>query len=230
MKKEKICMIILIFLALIPINAGATTITFTTPVGATESGGNPVSSLATFITGAGTIDITLTNTLSNPRTVAQNLSDLGFMLSTGQTSGTLTSSQGLERSIASNGTYSDGSIVSTGWALESITSPFSGLRLHVLGTLIGPEHTIIGSPDGDNEYDDANRSIAGNGPHNPFLAGPVTFSLSIPGVTENSTITGVFFSYGTEEGNNVRVPEPAALLLLGTGLVGLWGARKKSKK
>ncbi len=229
MKKEKIFMIIFISLALIPINANATTITFSTPLGATESGGNPVSSLATFVTGAGTIDITLANTLNDPTAIAQNLSDLAFLLSTGQTAGTLTSSSGLERNVASNGTYTDGSLVSTGWALETITLPFSGLRLHVLGTLIGPAHTIIGGPAADNTYDSANSSIAGNDPHNPFLVGPVTFLLSVPGVTENTTVTGVFFSYGTTEGNNVRVPEPTGLLLLGVGLVAFWGARRKLK-
>ncbi len=198
--------------------AGATTITYSTPTGSTL-GGLPVSATATFTTGTDSLEITLTNLQTNPTSVIQNLSDLAFILSSGQTSGTLTSSSGLERDVAANGTFTDGSVVSTGWELETSGS---GLRLHVLGTAIGPAHTIIGGPDGSNVYSNGNGSITGNGPHNPFLAGTVTFDLTILGLTADSTVTGVTFSFGTTEGNNVpgdcgdcipRVPEPDSATL-----------------
>jgi hypothetical protein len=174
-----------------------------------------VSASATFVTSADSLTITLTNLQDNPTSIIQNLSDLSFVLSGGQTSGSLTSSSGLERNVALDGTFTDGATVATGWELETSGS---GLRLHVLDTAIGPAHTLIGGPDGSNVYSNANGSIAGNDPHNPFLAGTVTFDLAVLGLTGDSTITSAIFSFGTAEGNNVpgtcidctpRVPEPS---------------------
>ena len=212
--------------------AGAGSITFDTAAGSTV-GGLPVSATATFVTGADSLTISLTNLQDNPTGVAQNLSDLSFVLSGGETSGSLTSSSGLERTVAADGTFTDGALVSTGWALETFGS---GLRLHVLGTAIGPAHTIIGGPDGSNVYSNGNGSITGNGPHNPFLAGTVTFDLTVLGLTEDSTVTSVSFSFGTTEGNDVpggcidctpRVPEPSAgtLFLISGVLVAIATAR-----
>jgi hypothetical protein len=179
--------------------AQASTVTFSTPSPATV-GGQPVSASATFVTSVNNIMISLVNNQANPTSVVQNLSDLGFSLSTGQTSGSLSSSSGMERTIAGNGTFSDGSTVSTGWQLDNMGAPF---RLHLLGTPQAPSHTIIGPPDNSNLYSNAKGSIAGNGPHNPFLAGVVTFDLNVPGVDANTTIRSAFFSFGTTEGNNV---------------------------
>lgn len=197
--------------------AEASISTYVTPSGAT-TGGGPVSATATFTTSTDDIKITLTNLQNNPTDVAQALSDLSFTLNTGQTTGTLTSSSGQERTVNGNGTFSNGPTGSTGWALDA-----TSLHLNVLGTAIGPAHLLIGGPDASNVYSNANGSIAGNGPHNPFLTGTISFDITVVGVTAASLVNSATFSFGTTPGINVigipRVPEPATALLLGSGLV-----------
>ena len=218
--------------ALLTSSASANVITVSTATGAMESGGNAVNASAVFTTSADMLTITLSDLLNNPLTVAQGLSDVSFSLTTGQTAGTLSSSSGLERTIASNGTFTDGSSVSTGWAL---TSSSSGLfELSVLGTKTAPSHVIIGGPDSGGVYSLANNSIAGNKPHNAFLADSASFTLSIPGVTSSSGISDVSFSFGTTAGNNVigtpnvSVPDGGTTaLLLGAAFAGLGLVRRR---
>ncbi len=219
------------------LTVNAETITYVTPAGSTTAGG-AVDASATFVTGAGTLSITLKDLLVDPTNVAQLISDLDFTLSNGATSGTLASSSGQEITVNSNGTFTLGSTVDTGWLLNSIVG---GLELNVLGTPTGPSHLIIGPPGAGGTYDNANGSIAGNPPHNPFLNQSATFTLDIAGVTDSTIITGATFSFGTVAGqNNVpgtpggppsRVPEPATYVLLasGLGLVALMQKFRKSK-
>jgi hypothetical protein len=219
----------------VAMHVNAATDTFMTPTGSTTSGG-PVDATAVFVTGPGTITVTLNNLFANPKDVAQALSDLDFTLSNGATSGTLGSSSGTEVTVNGDGTVSPGSTVSTGWVLSGSTS---GLLLDVLSGPghAGPAHLIIGPPATGGTYMAANGSIAGNKPHNPFLNQTATFMVDVSSVTAATTITGATFSFGTTPGaNNVTgtpgtsVPEPASLGLLGLGLAGLGLARRRGRK
>jgi len=214
--------------------ARADTVTFVTPSGSTTSGG-AVDASATFTTGAGVINITLTNLQGNPKDVAQAISDLDFVLSSGATIGTLVSSSGQEVTV--NGEVKNkgkvvtpagelvlGSTGSTGWGLNDNVK--GGLQLDALG-YVGPANLLLGPPDGP-LYSNANSSIAGNHPHNPFLNQTATFTVDVKGVTASTSITGATFSFGTTAGikvagKAVQVAEPSIVLILGFDCLGLAG-------
>src|SRR4051794_1110157 len=206
----------------------AALITVTTLIGAT-TGGQPVSAKATFTTSANQVTVLLENFTANPTSVVQNLSGFQFALSSGQNTGTLGSSSGIERNIAGDGSFADGGAAPTGWSLG--TSGTS-LKLNLLGTPIAPDHTIIGPPDGSNLYSNANGSIV-NGTHSPFLGLSASFTLNVPGVTAQSTVTSAIFQFNTSAGNNVggtttnQFPEPTALALTGLTACGALIRRKR---
>src|SRR5436190_11968002 len=210
--------------------AYADSFTFSTPAGAT-AGGQPVNATANFVTGTGLFELVITNNQANPTSIIQAISDLSFNLSN-VTSGTLSTNFGFERNIAADGTFTIGNLVATGWALSNVGSTF---HLNVLGTPTAPAHLIIGGPDNSGVYSNANGSIAGNGPHNPFFGEDAVFDITDPGITADTQVSNVVFSFGTTAGNNVpagnNIPDSGATVaLLGLALMGLAAARAKFRK
>jgi hypothetical protein len=209
---------------IVPAHAGS--IEYITPGGST-TGGQPVDASAFFTTSAGSLSIILTNLEANPTSVVQCLSDLQFTLGNGGslTGASLSSSAGQEITVNSNGTFTLGSTVATGWV--QTLSGTSGV-LDVLGAGgAGPTHLIIGPPGAMSTYSNANGSIAGNKPHNPFLDQSATFTITGASITADTTITSATFSFGTTEGANlvpgVAVPEPGSLALCATGTTSIFG-------
>jgi len=213
--------------------AQAGDVTYITPSGSSVSGG-PVDATAMFSISNGMIDVTLSNLQVNPTDAGQLLSDLSFTLGNGGSlsGASLSSSLGTEVTVNSGGSSTLGPSVSSGWGFS--TSGTTTATLDVLGTPTGPSHLIIGPP-GTTGYSNANGSIAGNKPHNPFLNGSATFVITGPDITSSTTITSATFSFGTTSGINVvgtprAVPEPSAQFLLGLGIVGLMGLATASRK
>ena len=192
---------------------------------------------ASFAWSAGSVTITVTALNADPASVGNVLSGLSFNTTDGSVGTSLTSSSGLERTIASDGTFTNGGSVSTGWGFGNLSGtnelcvvcPASGVNSPAPSAT--PSHLIIGSAGADNVYQ-SNSSIAGNGPHNPFLRGGdgsvVTFTIA-GNFTADTRVTTFQFTYGTTfSGTPPSTPEPASLLLLGAGLTGLgiWRSRK----
>jgi hypothetical protein len=208
--------------------------TFVTPTGS-MTGGQPVDATATFTTGLNTVTITLKNLESNPKSDIENINGLVFTFSKAPTSVSLTSSSGVQRTVASDLTYSDVSASPTIWKVSLSTPPPSPpkVTLTTIGNAHAPE-TVIGGPAGDNKYDAANGSIAGSN-HNPFLAGTVTFTLNVQGIDATTSISSVVFAYGTADTtSNVivghAVPEPSSLALAGLGGVACLAIRRRRSR
>lgn len=202
---------------------------FMTPPGS-STGGGPVNAMVSFAAGAGTLTVTLVDLQANPTSVAQLLSDLEFTVSLlGTTS--LSSSSANFVTVNSNGSTSSAGSGSTGWVLNSLGG--SNYTLCDVGCVgaAGPKHLIIGP----GPYTNANGSIAGNGPHNPFIDQTATFTISNSNITQNTTVSNIMFSFGTTAGIFVNgdpgtIPEPATTGFVGLGtLLSLLGVRAKRK-
>lgn len=211
----------------VPILASASQI-FTTPPGASVSDGS-VSAMAMFsLVNTNQLQITLTDTLANPTSAGQLLSDLQFSLS-GVSNLSLSSMSGPEVSITGGGTAASAGTATSGWVEGAFGSGdmLCVICANTLPQSAAPTELIIGP----GPYTNANGSIAGNPAHNPFIADSATFILSGTGITSSTTVSNVVFSFGTQFGSNVtgiasggggtigggQVPEPTSLLLVAVG-------------
>jgi hypothetical protein len=191
---------------------------------------------AVVTTGTNSISITLTDLYVNPLDIGQNLSAFYFTTSVAPSTDSISTSSATAINIASGGAYTGAGTVAPGWALTLL----SGVtKLDDLGAGgAGPAHTIVGAPDGSNVYSNANSSIAHTGdPHDPFLQETATWTLTETGITSATTISDVFFQFGTTDGTNdvpgtlVATPEPEAawmFLVAGASLILLLPSQSRS--
>lgn len=182
----------------------------------------------------GTLQITLKDLLANPTSAGQLVSDLiimGLTAKPGQTP-TLTASSG---STVTAANPNPSGPVSTGWGFGAING---GWELCIIcpGSITPPGQTappsmlIIGPPDQQGQYSNANASIDG---HGPSLFEEASFTITGVGNVldpNNSPFGDVFISFGTEGTEKLAtltppggttteaVPEPSAWILVGAGI------------
>jgi len=183
---------------------------WTTPDGATV-GGLPVDASANIVNNFGTTyTVTLTNLEANPTSVAQNLSGLSINFQNTVVP-IAPFYQGDGVSVAADGTatYNPGAVYGE---YLNVTSPWSMTNNNKFTAAIvstsGAAYSLIGPPGPDGTYSDANGSIAGNGPHNPFLSS-LTWSFELIPITgDTGPITGVSFSFLGSNGSIAGIDPP----------------------
>jgi hypothetical protein len=223
--------------------AHAATVTFQTPGGAT-AGGEAVSAAATITTGAGTVSVTLSNTLPNIHDAGQLLSDIFFTLSGTTSNPTYPGGVAQTQNSVDLGSGNPGAL-GTFTAAWNASESGGVLTLEGLGPgsissatcNAGPACLIIGPPTSSTAttatYSNANSSIVGNGPHNPLIFETATFVLDVTGVTAATQVSNVNFSFSTTAGVDVagqQVPLPASIPLFGSGLAMIgWLTRRRKR-
>jgi hypothetical protein len=102
-----------------------------------------------------------------------------------------------------------------------------------------PDELILGVPTGNAPngvvYGNANSSIANSGPHQPFVVQSASFSVTLGiNLPAGFEIRNVQMYFGTNADTLVtETPEPASMILLGTGLVVIAAGircRRKTKR
>lgn len=224
-KGMQVMLVAVAVLAMVGI-AHADTVTFT---GIGTTSGGSVSAKAVVTTSGSTITVTLTNLTGTISDIAQELSDFTFSLNSTPSGASFTGTATAAGKVDCTGLTFPTPCVFTNTAQTS-TSAFgwgvtlngSTLTLSAGAGALKPNNVvnknIVAGPSSNGD--------TSNSEHNPNLLGPVTFTITLTGVTGTPTINtnGASFSFGTGPETVAAihvVPEPGTLALFGSGLLSI---------
>jgi hypothetical protein len=208
----------------------AHTYTFETLSGATDTAGESVVGMVSFTTFSDEnyVAITITDLSSPLKSVGQAITGVQFTTVTNafSHSSTVTVASGQEYSIS--GTGAKTVAVDKPWYLSLPSSSMVDLSVFGHGN---PRNSVLPAL---SSYAGAGGSIDGNGPHNPFYVGSVTFDVST-GSQDPADLyfrnVQINFGTGTDLLVTQLIPEPEtyALMLLGLGVLGFAARRRKRR-
>jgi hypothetical protein len=205
--------------------------------GGTLSNGT-LSGSYSYLTGDGTLSISLTNNIMNPADLSQLLSDVSFSLTSGSLgSGSITGTGNLVDCIDGQLNCTQSSKPASPWVYGTNTAgvgsgAFLLTALQGIGNNTGGSLIIGTTSDGYCQHQGGSTGFKcpdgiGNTNFQPYFQPTATFTFSgLTNVTSATQLTNVALSFGTSA--ETVVPIPAAVWLFGSGLVGLIGiARRK---
>lgn len=208
-----------------------------------SSSDGPLSGSATFTTTNGVLSVTLTDTLlaSAFKSSGQAVSDISFTVSNNVTSVGSTSASGqfadvdgsgnvtyVAQDNTSNNTF-NGLTTPTRW-ISNGTLTGTNLALDALGNG-QPSAMIAPTISNGGQYVNANNGVQ---QFNSYVVGSATFTLNLTGITADTTVSNVVFSFGTKPSNVDGVlsvvPEPSTMLVATFGAIGFVGYGLRRRK
>jgi hypothetical protein len=232
----------------------ANTILFAT--GSINLAGKPVNATASFDIDdiADTITISMVNLQNNPISVGQLISGISFTLShlaTTSPTATIVTERATEIKIDRMGRITEVEAkTDTDWKVLPVATNAYDL-CQICDGSGSPDNLLIGGPAASGRYTSANGSIAGNGPHNPFIlasgstytSGPLAGANSTPfwtihvsGVQATTYVSSVTFRFGTGYGSltapgedMTATPEPGTWAMMGGACLALFALWRKKQ-